>query len=68
MPGTVFSISSQMRYVSAQAVKDPNYSAGMSLTKISLTGIIKIFLARESLFSDILAWNGKTASLFYSAC
>jgi hypothetical protein len=39
--------------------------AGMSLTKLFL-GIIQLFLARESLISDILTGNGKIANLFYS--
>ncbi len=41
----------------------------MSLTKISLGGggdTLKLFPARESLFSDILAGDGKIANLFYS--
>ncbi len=40
--------------------------AGMSLTKLSLAGIIKLFLSRESLVSDIPAGDGKIAYLFYS--
>jgi hypothetical protein len=35
----------------------------MSLTKL---GIIKLFLSRESLISDIPAGDGKMANLFYS--
>ncbi len=38
----------------------------MSLTKLSLAGIIKFFPARESLVSDIPAGDGKTADLFDS--
>jgi hypothetical protein len=39
--------------------------AGMSLTKLSLAaGIIKLFLARKSLVSDIPAGDGKIAILF----
>ncbi len=37
---------------------------GMSLTKLFLTGNNLIFLARESLVSDIPAWEGKMANLF----
>ncbi len=40
--------------------------AGMSLTKLSLAGIIKLFLTRESLVSHIPAGEGKIANLFYS--
>jgi hypothetical protein len=41
--------------------------AGMSLTKLSLAlGIIKLFPARESLFSDIPAGSGKQLNFFYS--
>jgi hypothetical protein len=38
----------------------------MSLTKLSLAGIIKIFPARESLISDIPAREGKPQTFFYS--
>jgi hypothetical protein len=38
----------------------------MSLTKLSLGGIIKLFPARESLVSDISAGDGKTVNLFYT--
>ncbi len=39
--------------------------AGMSLTKLSLVGKkIKLFPAKESLVSDILAVDGKMANLF----
>jgi hypothetical protein len=36
----------------------------MSLTKHFLQGIIKFFLARESLVGDILAGDRKSANLF----
>ncbi len=43
------------------------FLVGMSLTKLSLGGngdvIYKLFPARESLVSDIPAWDGKTANL-----
>ncbi len=43
--------------------------AGMSLTKLSLwLGNIKLFLARDSLVSDIPAGDGKNDNLFYSVC
>jgi hypothetical protein len=35
-----------------------------NVTNKTLTGIIKLFLARDSLDSDTQAWNGKTANLF----
>jgi hypothetical protein len=38
----------------------------MSLTKLSLAGNNLIFLARESLVSDILAGDRKIVHLFYS--
>jgi hypothetical protein len=38
----------------------------MSLTKLSLAGIIKIFPPRESLLSDIPDGDGKSVTLFYS--
>jgi hypothetical protein len=49
-------------------VNDILVPAGMSLTKLSLAapGIIKLFPARESLASDILAGDRKMANLFYS--
>jgi hypothetical protein len=40
--------------------------AGMSLTKLSLAGIIKLFSARESFVSDIPAGDGKNYNIFYS--
>ncbi len=40
--------------------------AGMSLTKLSLAGIIKLFPARGELVSDIPAGDGKIDNLFYS--
>ncbi len=40
--------------------------AGMSLTKLFLAGVIKLFPARESLISDIPAGDGKMDILFYS--
>jgi hypothetical protein len=40
--------------------------AGLSLTKLSWPGIIKLFPAKESLVSDIPAWDGKNDNLFYS--
>jgi hypothetical protein len=36
----------------------------MSLTKLSVAGIIKLFPARESLVSDIPAGDGKNDNLF----
>ncbi len=42
--------------------------AGMLLTELSLTGIIKLFPVMESLVSDIPAGDGKIAHLFYSVC
>jgi hypothetical protein len=36
----------------------------MSLTKLSLAGYNYIFLAKESLVCDILAWDGKIGNLF----
>ncbi len=41
-------------------------TAGMSLTKPPLLGIIKLYPARGSLVSDIPSADGKTANLFYS--
>jgi hypothetical protein len=38
--------------------------AGMSLTNISLAGIIKLFPSRKSLVSDIPAGDGKNDNLF----
>jgi hypothetical protein len=38
----------------------------MSLTKLSLAGIIKLFPASDSFVSDIPAGDGKNANLFYS--
>jgi hypothetical protein len=38
--------------------------AGMSLTKLSLAGIIELFPARERLVSDIPAGDWKTVYLF----
>ncbi len=38
----------------------------MSLTKLSLAEFIKWFPARESLESDIPAWEGENDNLFYS--
>jgi hypothetical protein len=40
--------------------------AGMSLTNSPWPGIILLFLARESLVSDILAGDGKISNLLYS--
>ncbi len=40
--------------------------AEMSLTKLSLAEIIKLFPARESLVSDISAGDVKNYKLFYS--
>ncbi len=40
--------------------------AGMSLTKLSLTGSNLIIPIRESLVSDIPAGDGKTNNFFYS--
>jgi hypothetical protein len=42
------------------------FPAGMSLTKLSLAGIIKLFPARESLVRDIPAGAREIANLFYS--
>jgi hypothetical protein len=42
------------------------FPARMSQTKLSLAGIIKLFLAMESLVRDIPAVGMKTANLFYS--
>jgi hypothetical protein len=36
----------------------------MSLTKLSLVGIIKLFLLRENLVNDIPAGDGNVANLF----
>ncbi len=38
----------------------------MSLTKLSLGGIILLFPPRKSLVSDIPAGDGNVANLFYS--
>jgi hypothetical protein len=38
----------------------------MSLTKLSLPGILKLFPARKSLVSDIPARDSKSDNLFYS--
>jgi hypothetical protein len=40
--------------------------AGMLLTELSLTGIIKLFPVMESLVSDISAGDGKIANLFFT--
>ncbi len=40
--------------------------AGMSPTKLSLRGIIKLFPARESLVGDIPAEDGKSLTFSYS--
>jgi hypothetical protein len=40
----------------------------MSLTNSTWSGIIKLFPARESLVSDILARDGKRITFFYSVC
>ncbi len=43
--------------------------AGMSLSKLSLAGIIKVFPARESLVSRNPDGDGKNENFFYSvAC
>jgi hypothetical protein len=42
------------------------FPAGMSLTKLSLAGINKLFPARESLVRDIPAGDREIANLFYS--
>ncbi len=38
----------------------------MSLTKLSLAGIVKLFPPRDSLVSDIPAGDRKNDNLFYS--
>ncbi len=42
----------------------PSSAAGMSLIKLSLSGIIQLFLPRESLVSDIPAGDGNVVNLF----
>jgi hypothetical protein len=39
---------------------------GCRLPNSPWPGIVKLFPARESLFSDVLAGDGKTVNLFYS--
>jgi hypothetical protein len=41
-------------------------SAKMSITKLSLAGVITFFLARKSLVNDIPAGDGKIYNLFFT--
>ncbi len=45
-------------------VNDFPAPAKMSITKLSLAGVVKLFLARESLVNDIPAGDGKIYNLF----